>query len=54
VLHDVPKQARWASHQALPKLLPEGYHRPLVVALKSNVLIDLLQQVSLLILVEEA
>lgn len=28
-------------HGALPSLLPSGYHGPLVVALDSNVLIDL-------------
>jgi hypothetical protein len=36
-------------YAALPRLLPRGYHGPLVVALDSNALIDLQQYGNLLL-----
>ena len=42
VLHEVTYDGGMGfCHDALPGLLPEGYHGPLVVALDSNALIDL-------------
>lgn len=44
VLHDVTGDGGLGfCHAALPEMLPPGYHGPLVVALDSNVLIDLQQ-----------
>lgn len=42
MLHQVtPDGGLGFCHQALPDLLPRGYHGPLVIALDSNILIDL-------------
>jgi hypothetical protein len=44
VLHDVTSDGGLGfCHRTLPALLPAGYHGPLVIALDSNVLIDLAQ-----------
>lgn len=44
MLHDVTADGGMGfCHEALPSVLPWGYHGPLVVALDSNVLIDLQQ-----------
>ncbi len=50
MLHDVTYDGGMGfCHEPLPRLLPPGYHGPLVVALDSNILIDLQQHGNLLL-----
>ena len=50
MLHEVTTDGGMGfCHQALPAVLPSGYHGPLVVALDSNALIDLQQHGNLLL-----